>query len=113
MGPNVDVAMRGNLGSIALEGERYESFGVIDCNVVDTMGAGDAFATAMLVTLCENLLPMREGRAVPSGKLQEALPIALRAAAAFSAKTCLKRGAFGDGMPVPESMRERIYAETL
>ena len=48
MGPNVVVAMRGNLGSIALEGERYESFGVIDCNVVDTMGAGDSYIAGFL-----------------------------------------------------------------
>ena len=45
--------------------------------------------------------------------LQKALPKALKKAAAFAADTCLVRGAFGEGVPVPDSLRDRIYAESL
>ena len=47
-GPNVVVAMRGSRGSLALEGGRYESFGIINCEVVDTMGAGDSYIAGFL-----------------------------------------------------------------
>ena len=47
-GPKVVVAMRGSLGSIALEDGRFESFGIVNCNVVDTMGAGDSYIAGFL-----------------------------------------------------------------
>ena len=47
-GPKVVVAMRGRFGSIALENGRFESMGVEDCEVVDTMGAGDSYIAGFL-----------------------------------------------------------------
>ena len=48
MGPELVVAMRGSLGSLALAGERYESFGTVNCDLVDTMGAGDSYIAGFL-----------------------------------------------------------------
>lgn len=47
-GPKVVVAMRGKFGSLALEGDRFESFGIEKCDVVDTMGAGDSYIAGFL-----------------------------------------------------------------
>lgn len=47
-GPSVVVAMRGSRGSLALEGERYEASGIVNCEVVDTMGAGDSYIAGFL-----------------------------------------------------------------
>ncbi len=47
-GPKVVVAMRGSKGSLALEGEHFESFGIMECDVVDTMGAGDSYIAGFL-----------------------------------------------------------------
>ena len=48
MGPKVVVAMRGSRGSLALEADRFESFGILECPVVDTMGAGDSYIAGFL-----------------------------------------------------------------
>ena len=47
-GPGVVVAMRGSRGSLALQDGRYESFGIVNCDVVDTMGAGDSYIAGFL-----------------------------------------------------------------
>jgi fructoselysine 6-kinase len=48
MGPEVVIAMRGGLGSLALAEGRFESLGIIPCEVVDTMGAGDSYIAGFL-----------------------------------------------------------------
>ena len=75
------------------------------------MGAGDSFATAMLITILKKLETQPEGSWKNSEIRAEILPEALKAAAVFSAGTCLKNGAFGDGVPVPKSEHDRIYRE--
>lgn len=111
MGCGTVVATRGSEGATVFDGSRiYRQLPHL-VEPVDTMGAGDSFATAMLVSLLEAMEP--EGPRKWSGTLfrTAALPAALDRAAAFSAKTCLTHGAFGCGVPVPDSMRERIYQE--
>lgn len=53
LGPDVIVAMRGSLGSLALQDGRYESCGIISCDVVDTMGAGDSYIAGFLAAHLE------------------------------------------------------------
>ena len=111
MGCGTVVATRGSEGATVFDGNRiYRQLPHL-VEPVDTMGAGDSFATAMLVSLLDAMEP--EGTQKWSGTLfrTAALPAALEQAAAFSAKTCLTHGAFGYGVPVPDSMRERIYRE--
>ena len=53
MGPKVVIAMRGSLGSLALAEDRHESYGIVSCDVVDTMGAGDSYIAGFLNALLE------------------------------------------------------------
>ena len=48
MGSEVVIAMRGSLGSLAYADGRFESLGIIPCEVVDTMGAGDSYIAGFL-----------------------------------------------------------------
>ncbi|MCE5236665.1 MAG: fructoselysine 6-kinase [Clostridiaceae bacterium] len=47
-GPRVVVATRGARGSLAYDGAGFTEQGIIDCTVVDTMGAGDSFLAGFL-----------------------------------------------------------------
>ena len=117
LGTRVITVTRGSRGAVTFDGRRFYRQAPDYVEPVDTLGAGDSFATAMLVCLAESLLA--EGglnpseRMLPAEQLERHLPGALKAAAAFSAKTCLVKGAFGEGIPVPENMKKRIFAEVL
>lgn len=108
-GCGVVTATRGSKGATVFDGSRfYEQLPHL-VEPLDTMGAGDSFATAMLVSILQAL--EKEGRNSWSWESfrSSALPQALEKAAAFSAQNCLVRGAFGCGVPVPEELRPRMY----
>ena len=50
-GPRIVVATRGERGSLAYDGERFYEQGIVPCEVVDTMGAGDSFIAGFLFGL--------------------------------------------------------------
>lgn len=52
-GPKVVVVTRGERGSIAYDGEDFTEFGIVDCQVVDTMGAGDSYIAGFLMGVLE------------------------------------------------------------
>lgn len=52
-GPVLVIATLGDKGSIVYDGEEYITFGIIPCNVVDTMGAGDSFIAGFLKGILE------------------------------------------------------------
>ncbi|WP_343213092.1 fructoselysine 6-kinase [Fusibacter paucivorans] len=52
-GPKVVVVTLGSNGSIAYDGNDFIKMGVVDCPVVDTMGAGDSFIAGFLIALME------------------------------------------------------------
>ena len=110
-GCGVVTATRGSKGATVFDGARFYTQTPDLVQPVDTMGAGDSFAAAMLVSILKAL--ESEGSALWSSELFRAgvLPAALASAAAFSAHTCLVKGAFDCGTPVPESMRTRIYGD--
>ena len=114
-GCGIVTATRGSKGAVVYDGRRIYRQLPHYVEPVDTMGAGDSFATALLVALLTDL--KRTGgdlrTAAASGKLEEFLPAALDKAAAFAAETCLTDGAFGHGIRVPESVRSRVMAEKL
>lgn len=108
-GCGVVTATRGSKGATVFDGARFYHQAPDLVRPVDTMGAGDSFATAMLVSILKGL-ETHGGRTWSDGLLRaEILPEALSAAAAFAAHTCLVQGAFGCGVPVPEDMRARIW----
>ena len=52
-GPKLVITTLGEKGSIVYDGEKYTTFGIIPCNVVDTMGAGDSFIAGFLKGILE------------------------------------------------------------
>lgn len=52
-GPKVVVVTRGEQGSLAYDGNTFYAFGIIPCEVVDTMGAGDSFIAGFLYAICQ------------------------------------------------------------
>ena len=52
-GPKMVITTLGEKGSIVYDGEKYTTFGIIPCNVVDTMGAGDSFIAGFLKGILE------------------------------------------------------------
>lgn len=52
-GPSIVVVTRGEKGSIAYDGNEFTEFGVIECEVVDSMGAGDSYIAGFLMGILE------------------------------------------------------------
>ena len=90
-GPEIVVVTRGGEDALAYDGQRVHRQGVIEADVIDTLGAGDAFAARFLV---EHL---------------DGTPIAdaLATAAESAAKTCGHYGAFGHGVPLTQDRENR------
>lgn len=105
------TATRGSKGATVFDGNRFYRQ-LPDLVVpVDTMGAGDSFATAMLVDLLNSADANKSKNEQLNDQdfLAAAIPHALKTAAAFSASICLVHGAFDCGVPVPDSVRGRIF----
>lgn len=104
------TATRGSKGATVFDGNRFYRQLPDMVVPVDTMGAGDSFATAMLVDLL-NSADTDQSKKLLSDRdfLAAAIPHALKTAAAFSASTCLVCGAFDCGVPVPDSVHDRIF----
>ncbi len=52
-GPKLVITTLGDKGSIVYDGSTYWTFGIIPCNVVDTMGAGDSYIAGFLKGILE------------------------------------------------------------
>ena len=65
----------------------------------------------MLVTILKKLEEESEANWEDPEISMKILPVALKTAAAFSAKTCLIKGAFGGGVQVPDSVYEQVYKD--
>lgn len=53
MGPKIVVMTMGSDGSLVYDGYSFTEFGIIDCPVVDTMGAGDSYIAGFLAGIME------------------------------------------------------------
>jgi fructoselysine 6-kinase len=84
LGPELVVVTCGAAGAFAAEGEGVVRQGIVETEVVDTLGAGDAFAARLLV------------ERLAGAPLDEAMGRAAETAAA----TCGWLGAFGHGVPI-------------
>ena len=87
------IATRGSKGAVYFDGKAFLWQAPELVEPVDTIGAGDSFATAFLVSM----LRMSPEQGGICWEDQAALKKALSEAASFSAKTCLVQGAFGYG----------------
>jgi fructoselysine 6-kinase len=80
-GPRMVVITRGAEGSIALHHDCFHTQGVVPAQLVDTLGAGDAFIAGVLIAFAE-------GRDISA---------ALEQGARNAAVECAVKGAFGHG----------------
>jgi fructoselysine 6-kinase len=80
-GPEIVLITQGKRGATLFNGLRFYKQGIIETEVIDTLGAGDAFAARFLVEYLEK---------VP-------IEISLQRAAQSAAETCSYYGAFGYG----------------
>lgn len=53
-GPKLVTATLGSDGSIAYDGEKFTTFGIVPCEVVDTLGAGDSYISGFLKGILED-----------------------------------------------------------
>lgn len=91
------IATRGSDGALYYDGADFFEQPPELVEPVDTLGAGDSFATAFLLSFLESLERAGKEMAEDRSRYEEELRGALQAGAAFSAKTCMVRGAFGHG----------------
>lgn len=72
-GPKVVICTLGKQGSLAFDGKDYIKFGIIPCNAVDSMGAGDSYIAGFLKGILEGkemLECMKSGAANASVTLE-------------------------------------------
>lgn len=108
-GCRVITATSGGEGATVYDGERFYRQRPNLVKAIDTMGAGDSFATAMLITILDTIKGEKREFWSDSSFRKETIEKALSAASERAAGTCLVNGGFGYGVRVPESVRERIW----
>lgn len=92
------IATRGSYGAMLFDGKDFYEQPPKLVEAVDTLGAGDSFATAFLLYFTESLKRAPERMKKDSGFYREELKKAMVRGAEFASKTCLVRGAFGHGV---------------
>lgn len=107
-GCGVAIGTRGSDGAFVFDGKKqYRQLPKL-VKPVDTMGAGDGFATAVMVAVAESLCGLEKTIWEQADFRASVLPEALKTAATFSAQCCLIHGGSGDGIKIPEEMWPRI-----
>lgn len=92
-GTGMVIATRGSDGAMLYDGADFYTQPPDLVEAVDTLGAGDSFATAFLLEWLKDKDQAGKDPATRASRIQQAM----KKAAAFSAKTCLVYGAFGEG----------------
>lgn len=88
------ITTRGSYGSMLYDGNRFYEQKPQLVEAVDTLGAGDSFAAAFLLSYIGSLEDKKaQGRADQGAFIKKAMA----AGAEFAAKTCMVQGAFGYG----------------
>ena len=91
LGAKYAIGTMGENGAMLFDGlDFYCEPAIYLENVVDTMGAGDAFTAGFLVEFCHS-----EQKSI---KHQDVIKNALRAGVEYASKVCLKKGALGYGI---------------
>lgn len=91
------IATRGSYGAMYYDGVGFFSQPPKLVKAIDTLGAGDSFATAFLLSFTESM--EREPEKMKNDRMfyEKELKKALEAGAEFASKTCMVQGAFGHG----------------
>ena len=93
------TATRGSRGALIYDGKNFYEQPPKLVVAVDTLGAGDSFATAFLLSWTESRENLGEALYKDGALYEDELKKAMRAGAEFASKTCMERGAFGYGIP--------------
>ena len=102
-GAGMVIATRGSQGAVLFDGADFYPQPPQLVEAVDTLGAGDSFATAFLLSWTKSLLEQGDKLEQDGALRAKLLKAALEEAAGFSAKTCLVYGAFGKGTAIPQA----------
>ena len=86
-GCSLAIVTRGKNGSVVYDGIQFYSHVSKPVDALDTLGAGDSFAAAFLLSLLDT----------------EDIETSMEAGAQFAADTCMINGAFGCGIPFEDS----------
>lgn len=90
------IATRGSLGAVYFDGALFLPCPPHLVEAIDTLGAGDSFATAFLIALLRSEENDKMRRS--TGRFSEqTISQAMQCGAAFAALTCQVQGAFGHG----------------
>ena len=101
-GCKVVIATRGSIGAMVFDGKHFYEQKPRLVEAIDTLGAGDSFATAFLLSMIENIEKDPKRFEEDEAFYQECIISAMKRGNQFSAKTCMVRGAFGYGVPFVE-----------
>ncbi len=91
------VATRGSYGAVFYDGEEFFLQPPKLVDAVDTLGAGDSFAAAFLLSITESRESEPEKMENDREFYRSQVKKAMESGAEFAAKTCLVQGAFGHG----------------
>lgn len=91
LGTKYVLVTMGQKGQILFDGEKYYNGSVKFVEAVDTMGAGDSFLTAFLISL------LRDGWSKNNNLNEIQIYKAFEEGSTFSSKNCLINGAYGYG----------------
>ena len=92
------IATRGSYGALFYDGVGFFSQPPKLVKAIDTLGAGDSFAAAFLLSFTESMEREPEKMKNDRGFYEKELKKALKAGAEFASKTCMVQGAFGHGI---------------
>ena len=95
-GAGMVIATRGSEGAVLFDGQDFYIRPPELVEAIDTLGAGDSFPTAFLLSWRQSQLD--HGEDMTPDLRRSLLEQALLKAAQFSAQTCLVYGAFGHGL---------------
>ena len=91
------IATRGSYGALYYDGVGFYSQPPKLVKAIDTLGAGDSFAAAFLLSFTESMEREPERMKTDREFYEIELKKALEAGAEFASKTCMVQGAFGHG----------------
>ena len=92
LGSKICIGTRGSKGSMCYDGKEYYTQAPdFREEVVDTMGAGDAFVSAFLVSFLRN-------KGIEAEEKGAIIKEAMKYAAKYAADSCMVNGAFGHGV---------------